>query len=274
MSIKVSQIINELSTNPWLIVLSAIVTILSFLAAIFLYFKAKKVKKPRYAIRSINFLKDSANKIEGLQIMYSSQPVQNVTITKVAFWNDGNETINGNDIANADPIEIRLKEGFMILESKIIYEKNNANLLTIQKAENDTILYIKFDYLDRGEGAVIQLLHTGNSSEDVIISGTIKGVGKVVNNSRNLYGNLFFNNKTIVDRILAEKIIKFITIIMGTIMTLAGIFEPKLLKSVDLNNPKYLNIAIIVSGLIYLLFGVFFLKRRVPKGFEIFEENI
>ncbi|MDU1322139.1 MAG: hypothetical protein E6931_11595 [Clostridium botulinum] len=77
------------------------------------------------AIRSINLFKDTGDKIDGLEILYLENAIPNVTITntKLAFWNDGNETIDGSDIAPRDPLAIKIQDDFKILESKIIYTK-------------------------------------------------------------------------------------------------------------------------------------------------------
>jgi hypothetical protein len=37
---------------------------------------------------------------------------------------------------------------------------------------------MNFEYLDKNDGAILQIVHTGKSSADIKIGGTIKGVGK------------------------------------------------------------------------------------------------
>lgn len=109
MSQKISILINSLAVNPWLVVISAIISFLGLIFAVIFYFKSKKIKKPRLKSRSINLLKESAEKIDGLKITYLENNIPNITITKLAIWNEGNDTINRSDIALADPILITAK---------------------------------------------------------------------------------------------------------------------------------------------------------------------
>jgi hypothetical protein len=42
---------------------------------------------------------------------------------------------------------------------------------------NPEAAVLSFDFLDGGQGAVLQVIHTGRSSDDISITGTVKGVG-------------------------------------------------------------------------------------------------
>ena len=54
----------------------------------------------------------------------------------------------------------------MILEAIILAVNNNANQFVVSKKNSKNVI-MKFEYLDRGEGGVIRLLHTGISSNDL-----------------------------------------------------------------------------------------------------------
>lgn len=268
------ETISMLAQNPWIIVLSAFITFISLFVAIILYFKGKKIKKPRVAIHSINLLRDTAEKIDGLEILFSGESIPNVTVTKLAIWNQGNDTINGDDIAHGDPLIIKSKGDFIILDSKIIFIKNESNVIKLQEIETGKQIALLFDYLDYGEGAVIQILHTGNSSEDIEFSGTVKGVGKVNTRKRKTKISISLR-KVFSSYKFPKKVIGLITIITGICAPLLFIFLPdSTLQTLNGRVTVVTKIAIGVSGLIYVVLGYIIFRQGVPKGFEIFDENI
>jgi hypothetical protein len=269
---KLSQVVIILADNPWLIVLSSLFTLLSVGLAILLFFKSKKVKKPKFAIRSLNLIRDSAEKIEGLKILYLDNPIPNVTITKLAFWNQGKDTINGEDIAPANPLLIKVEHDYKILEYKIIYIKKESNQVKLREIENGKQVAIDFDYLDYGEGAVIQILHTGNSSKDISFSGTIKGVGDVNNKKASVKRSSSFN-RALLKTIYNTKAIGKAAMIVGIVLSIIVTFLPQevLILKDDGMNPK---IPLLIACITYIFLGFTISRRQVPKGFEIFEDNI
>jgi hypothetical protein len=78
------QFVNWLETNPSLGVASFILAIVGVVLAIFFYIKSKKVKIPCYAVRSLNIVRNLVNKIESLEMLYGGQPINNLTVSKIA----------------------------------------------------------------------------------------------------------------------------------------------------------------------------------------------
>lgn len=173
-----SKLTEWLKENPWLTVLGFLLTLIGVILSIIFYIKSRRTKEPCHAIRSANLIQDFTSRFEKLEIKYAGEPISNFTTTKVAFWNNGKDTINDSDIVSADPLMIRVKDGYKIFDSNVLYTKQDANQFKILPSEDGSHVLIQFDYLDRGEGGVIRLLHTGKSSCDIEFCGTIKGAGK------------------------------------------------------------------------------------------------
>jgi hypothetical protein len=68
--------------------------------------------------------------------------------------------------------------GIDILDVKVVSSNNKANQFTCTLAQ-DGDAEVDFEYLDRGHGAVIQVIHTGLSSDDITMVGQIKGVSAI-----------------------------------------------------------------------------------------------
>ncbi len=168
----------DMINNPLFGILGIIIGLTSITIAILFYYKGKKEKKPIYELSSYNVVSD-LNKYGPLEISYSGQKIDNLTITKLKFWNEGRETIHFTDIAKADPITLSIKRNNKILETSLVEMKNPANEFSSNLDENNSRIRLTFDYLDKNEGGTIKILHTGLSSEDFELSGSIKGAGRV-----------------------------------------------------------------------------------------------
>lgn len=156
---------------------SAIFGLLSFVLAvvsIYLFLRSKKEKKPMFCIRSINLIGDLYNKIGGLEIFYKDKPVSNVFSTNVAFWNNGGEVLNKNDISQTEQLRVVFPKGKILDKEIVTTTSNSTNFEIEQRNENEVIL--SFDFLEKNEGAVVNLLHTSKSLKDVKFIGKIKGV--------------------------------------------------------------------------------------------------
>ena len=180
---SLSDFIEWLATNPWFAIISFVVAILGVVLTAVLYIRSRKVKLPCYAMRSFNIVKDLVVKVKSLEIMYSGEPIRNLTATKMAFWNGGRDTIRREDIASANPLTVRARKGIKIFDAKILHVKNPTNRFTIALTPDQSRIAIGFEYLDKDEGGIIQFLHTGKSKKDVEIAGTLIGVGNPIRKS-------------------------------------------------------------------------------------------
>ena len=254
---NISQSIELIVADPWFALLSFLIAIIGVITAVFYYYRGKKVKSPCYAIRSFNIVKDLVSKIESLEMLYDGKPITNFTVTKIAFWNAGRETINREDIPTTEPLIIRIKEECKILDAKIHSMKNPANQLSIFTSEDQLSSKIDFEYLDRGEGGVFQLIHTDTNDENIVIHGLIKGAGSPI-------------KKSIPNMPLSMKKTKTKRIFLA--ITLFGF--PLIAVAEFILKPEEGNVyLILLLILMYWGLGIFIFIRRLPKGFESFEEE-
>jgi len=172
------ELLRLLENNPWLNLVFLALAVISVIVSIVFYVRSKKEKKPVFNKNSFNLVKNNVSKLEGMKITFMDTEIDNLTTTKVAIWNKGKETINIKDMASLDPIRILIDKKYIILQAKIIFTVNDVNNFSISLTDKN-IININFDYFHTNEGIVIQLYHTGSSSDDIQILGTIKGVGNL-----------------------------------------------------------------------------------------------
>lgn len=155
--------INQLPSNPFAWLFTAALAIGAFILA----YKSTPQKVLKFTLKTTKIIENSKSKLEKLKILYDEKLINNLTITIITFWNGSFPTINETDIIKADPLSICITNG-KILDISVIAGDNTSNRIKI----NSTL--ILFDYLDKNEGGIIQVIHTGNSNS-ITLSKKIKG---------------------------------------------------------------------------------------------------
>ena len=173
----ISKILDFLNENPWLNLFSLGLGILGIVVSILLFVASKKEKIPIYDITSFNLINDNVSKLDGVKVMFNNIEIENLTTSVLAIWNQGGQVINRNDVAPADPVRIEVQPNQTILSIEVLCENEKSNRFRIQSINASSIL-VEFDYFHKNQGIVIRLYHTGVSSDDVKILGTIKGAGQ------------------------------------------------------------------------------------------------
>ncbi|MGR3311398.1 MAG: hypothetical protein ACUZ77_11580 [Candidatus Brocadiales bacterium] len=260
----------EIKEIPWPNVLSISLALIGIILAIFFYIKGKRTKKPTYAIRSTNLIRDFKGRFGKLKIKYGDEPISNFTATKVAFWNNGKETINGSkggDIATTDQLMIKVKNGSRFLDSDVLHPKkdDNPNQFSIKPSEDGSHVLIQFEYLDKGQGGVMQLLHTGKSSDDVEVCGTIKGYGKL----KRCFGSIM-KPKTFSAEWWLFVIMCFV--IMPVSASTSVHFAPEQMFW-PMKPTLFLKVVTVIFSLGVMGFGIYLFKRHIPKRLETFMKD-
>lgn len=254
--------------------ISLIITIISVFLCILFHRKSIKKKKPTYCARTINVVKDGIIKIEAIEILFKGKRVEGLSMTEIAVWNAGKETINSSDVANNDMFMIELDGDGQILDYEIIYVNNKANAFEVRKFGKKSLAVI-FDYFDYNEGFIVRLYHTGANIP--LVRGAFKGVKSVTVKPYVPQGN--FWNKFVFKNI-SPKIIRRILGIVFMVMPFFIFMDVLLSKMCPDILQKIERISLLIRYpimtcvvLVFWNFGYVLLKRRVPKDFKLFEQE-
>lgn len=144
----------------------------------YFYRKSIRIKEPVYSIKSNNLISGSVSTLENLNISYKDYKVENLTVSKILLYNRGAETITDQDIDTSDRLMIA-SETCDILDASILQVNKPSNNFRITLDKPTQHVYIDFKYLDQNQGAIIQVIHTGLSSDNLYIYGDIMGVEKL-----------------------------------------------------------------------------------------------
>ena len=164
-----------LAGSPSLNLVSLALAVVGIFASIYFYVKSRKEKTPVYLARTFPLIQDSVATVEGLSIRFGEKPISDLSLTRMAIWNKGRQTILGTDVARNDALRIEFKEGVQILGVKVSFERRPVAAVTARIEKN--VVLISFDFLDFLDGAVFDLYHTGKGT--AVVAGTIMGVPKI-----------------------------------------------------------------------------------------------
>lgn len=140
-------------------------------------------RRPTYTYSSRTIIEAPAAAPSEIQVLFRGEPQPRVTVTKLAFWNAGELTLDTSHVVADRPLEILVHSDARVLDSRIELATDSSNrvLLGPPRAEADfTAIPITFDYLDKHEGARIVLVHTGTDLTKIKLVGKFRGTPELV----------------------------------------------------------------------------------------------
>lgn len=256
------------------------------LVSTYFYYKSRKNKRLKYVIKSFNLIKDHTSKYSGLAIKYKDEEVKTFTVTKLIFWNSGKETIDGKDITDAEPLIIKVKDKFRLLDASIEKSNNTASSINISQVVEGKSASLSFDYLDNLDGAVLNIIHDGVTSKDIEFTGKIKGLKQMSettvppapkriiifvplpiskdiskhnpNKRRTLYGLSWIWNVLVF-------------VILFALLKVLAHYFPNNKDLFVAENDKSLWILLFPFGLL-LVNGIYIMSKKLPKELDLYED--
>ena len=78
--------------------LDYVLTIIGFVLAYVFYRRSRRSKEPCWSVRNNVLVEGYSSKIGKLDIRFKDEQVENLSIARIAFWNQGAETLDRHDI--------------------------------------------------------------------------------------------------------------------------------------------------------------------------------
>jgi hypothetical protein len=134
---------------------------------------------PAYKTRTRRLIGSDDQGLSGeVQILFEGEEVPQLARSYVAFWNAGKKPLLGDSVVAADPLRIECGDRAEIKKAQVVRITREANAFRAERSGARTVEY-RFDYLDPGDGALVEVLHTGGTLE---VRGTTRGVPRGVRN--------------------------------------------------------------------------------------------
>lgn len=181
---KYMGFLKALFSQGWVgTLIGIIIGIIGVTISFFLY-KASQIG-PRlvYQVHALRLIEKERKVLsEEVDICFKGKSVSRLTKTYIVLWNSGKAMINGENIVEDDPLKLEISENAEVLQARTLKVTREANKFTVKinpHSLNEVIC--NFDYLDPGDGAVIELLHTDEKRYPGV-QGTIRGLPRGVLN--------------------------------------------------------------------------------------------
>lgn len=248
---------------------SLLIGILALIISLIIYRASRIGPRPVYQFQTLRLIGKGKQALpEEVQILFKGRSVPQLTRTHVILWNSGNAMLDGKNIIKEDPLGFEYKEGVEILRASILKVTRDSNKFTANIDPDSTNkVFCSFDYLESGDGAVIELLHTGEESNPEY-RGTIRGVPKGLLD----WGHIRPSRR----RVRPSKKLRYFAMLTlfsaGVIMICSGLFLPRIFGFEESIMEPRESLVIVFSGLAYVFFPLLILwsyRRRFPKSLAI-----
>jgi len=158
------------------VILTIVGIVVGLIASWFFSAKFAKSKKPYWHGKMNQLFQEGLSTIDNLKITYKDSEIDNLSSTYIAFWNNGKETVKGDEIA--EDIKIRIRDG-EIYDAQVIFQTTQSNEFCATVSEDKRSVSIVFRYMDYKEGVVIQFLSNCLGIEEISLRGKMMGCRKI-----------------------------------------------------------------------------------------------
>lgn len=160
---------------PSVLIGGAIGAAITLIAGLVFYWLTIRRSTPSVAFKSSSspVITRSEQEVGDLEVRFKGETVPRLTRTRMAIWNPRWTVIESADIAESDPLRIIVLDA-QVLDVQVTAETREA--VSFKSEVRDGVCYLGFDFLDRHDGVMLDVLHTGSDTARPSIQGIIKGV--------------------------------------------------------------------------------------------------
>lgn len=261
------EVLKAVFSQGWVGIL---VGILAGLLIAYLFHRASRIgPRPSYQLKALKLIaKDERALPEEVDILFKGIGVPRLTKTHVIFWNSGKAMLEGKEIVDTDPLRLEFSKDAQVLRARIAKANRDTNKFEVKindKSPNE--VDCNFDYLDVGDGVVVELLHT-NEKRYPEIRGTIRGVPKGILNLGHIATSGVVGYLPLG---IFRRVMLFIMVGFGVFMTAIGFLNPIIPKRSPPPNPS-IEWFLVGFGLFFIVASVLLLwtsRKRFPKSLMI-----
>ena len=240
--------------------------LLSLITAIVIYRAARVGGRLVYQRQGLNIISEGPHELPPeVEILFKGRPVPRLTKTLLVLWNSGTALIRGSDVVSESPIQFVFSDSSEILRLRILkVTRPQIKFDTRLQTEGRNIAVCQFDYLDPGDGAVLEILHTGEERHPRV-SGTIRGQPKGLLDAGRILTK--FGRFDPLSRLLGRRRILVVMAVLGLCILLFSLLTPESLWARP-TLTRDLRWIFGITGTVYAALPGFMLwshRRRFPK---------
>lgn len=255
---------------------SSCIGLVGLVAALLIYRSSRIGARLVYQRRTLRLIGKGQSALpEEVEILFQGTSVPRLASTHIVLWNSGTALLRGDAVVDEDPLKFAFENGSQIVRARILRANREANkvMVSLNPMAVNEVLVI-FDYLEPGDGVVIELLHTSEARYPTT-SGTIRCVPRGIVNwgpmSRKRSMELSLGSLSL--RVWNRTAISILGILIGLIMTMTGLGVPhwitRIFPTPETADTQSIRWVVTIAGLVYMMvpsFGLWLNRRRFPKS--------
>lgn len=166
-------------SRQWVSISGWLVGVVSLLLTIYFYYQSVSQPGLSFAENPVRTPVVKQGTASRLAVSFDGQPLtENVTAANVAIWNRGRKAIRRGAIL--ERIVIRSRPNVRILEARV--RRVSRSVVDFEVSQNTgrpSELELKWNILEEGDGASIQIVFAGDSDVEFTCTGVIEGQASV-----------------------------------------------------------------------------------------------
>lgn len=132
--------------------------------------RSRKERRPCWAFETHSVIGKGAELEGDVQILFQEHPVSQVSVTRVVLWNRGRQSIRKTDLVGE--VTAGFPQGVEILREPRVVKSSREEIGFLAKRK-DRCVTLTFEFLDHEDGAMVEVVHTGDTATKPQLSATI-----------------------------------------------------------------------------------------------------
>jgi hypothetical protein len=149
--------------------------LIGLLVSYYFYLKSRERIEPRYVLQHEPLLDSSSGAMAEVSLLFREEAITNLNRCLLFIWNSGSRTLLKSAIVDSDQLRVCLPEGSKALGVGVTKNTRQVIGLTASIDESKTVVPVGFDFLDKGDGGVVEILYQGDPGSKPILAGSIIG---------------------------------------------------------------------------------------------------
>ena len=169
----IESYIEVFNRSPWLAVVTTLLAVAGILVSIYFGIKSTKSKKLRYGF-FITQIIGKLSKRTDITASFKGKPIEQLSESRLFYWNPSRFTIDKNDIDTKSGIQIVSSKDVEILEVSVLSQTKDDLQAKVDRLDEHR-WSIKYDYPIESDGFVLNILHTGFHMRQIDLASSNKG---------------------------------------------------------------------------------------------------
>lgn len=169
---------NWIVENPYLTAAGLLATFLGLIVAIITPIIQRRRKNLCFSYSTTPLVKEDVTNINGIEILFHGNPVEQLSVSSVHIWNGGNTIITPDDFYKGHELSLKSENDVTILGVDML--KQSEETIECKTRCSAFNIYFDFQAFEKKEYISFNIYHTGNVETVLELCGKIKE-GKILN---------------------------------------------------------------------------------------------